>query len=153
VYNTDPINNPISQLHTEILMSPTFHTRIFLFVALAICYVMWDVQALPSPFSITGKRQYISSSCSDLHHCRTIWNIIWGSVVTLFSCTWVAVHPNIPQLSSKRKFWLHRLSLMMITLTVPELVVTWALRQWFAVFSQARALCRAAKRAFCFLLV
>jgi len=52
-------------------MSPTFHTRIFLFVALAICYVMWDVQALPSPFSITGKRQYISSSCSDLHHCRT----------------------------------------------------------------------------------
>src|ERR1700733_4955511 len=130
-------------------MSPTFQTRIFLFVALAICYVTWDVRAFPIP---TTKRQHISSSCNDLHHCRTIWNIIWSSLATIFSCTWVAVHPNIPDpsLKVKAKFWLHRLMLMMITLIVPELVVIWAMRQWLTVHRQASA-SQAAKGAFLFL--
>ncbi len=121
-------------------MSPTF--QIFLFVALAICYVAWDVQALSIP------RQHIPASCNDLHHCRTIWNIIWNSIATIFSCTWVAVHPNIPDPNLKAKFWRHRLKLMAITLTVPELVVIWAMRQWLTVHQASAS--QAERGAFCF---
>ena len=34
-------------------------------------------------------------ACTDLMHCQMIWNIIWSCLIMVFSCTWVAVHPNI----------------------------------------------------------
>lgn len=37
------------------------------------------------------------SECDTLGRCRTIWNIIWSCLVTIFACVWVAIHPNIPQ--------------------------------------------------------
>ena len=83
--------------------------------------------------------------CNDLAHCRTIWNIVWSCLVTIFSCTWVAVHPNIP-CPKKRKAngWIqrciwnpllsfaeHRLPLFVCALLVPEYVLAWAIRQFF----------------------
>lgn len=35
--------------------------------------------------------------CDTIGHCRTVWNIIWSCLITIFACTWVVVHPNIPQ--------------------------------------------------------
>lgn len=35
-------------------------------------------------------------NCGDIHQCRTIWNIIWSCLATLFACTWLALHLNIP---------------------------------------------------------
>ncbi len=122
-------------------MPPTFQIRVLL---AGILFVPWDVRAFPIS---AVNPQYISSSCNDLHHCRAIWNIIWNSLATIFACTWVAVHPNIPDPDPKRakaKFWQHRLMIMVITLIVPELVITWAMRQWLFVFRKAT------KGAFCF---
>ncbi|SRR5260221_8975847 len=83
------------------------------------------VQALPIP-TIDPEL-----ACNDLHHCRTMWNIIWSCVVTIFSCTWVAIHPNIPYLDEKwYKAVLRRLGIMLTALIIPELIVLWSIQQW-----------------------
>ena len=89
-------------------------------------------------------RSLTGNHCNDLTHCRTIWNIIWSCLVTIFSCTWVAVHPNVP-CPKKRKAnsWIerciwnpllsfaeHRLPLFICALLVPEYMLAWAIRQF-----------------------
>ena len=75
---------------------------------------------------------YTSSSCDDLHHCRTLSNIVWSCVVTLFSCIWIALHPNIPGPDhGSFRIALRRVKLTVIGLIAPELVVALAMRQWF----------------------
>lgn len=37
------------------------------------------------------------SQCDTLSQCRTIWNIVWSCLITIFACIWVAIHPNVPQ--------------------------------------------------------
>lgn len=44
-----------------------------------------------------------SDQCETIGHCRTVWNIIWSCLVTIFACIWVAIHPNVPQPKSPRK--------------------------------------------------
>ena len=64
---------------------------------------------------------------------RTRFDIIWSCVSTLFICTWVAIHPNIPPRGEGRlrSLW-RRIGLMLWTLLVPELILIWAYRQWAA---------------------
>jgi hypothetical protein len=38
-----------------------------------------------------------SPSCKDIDNCRTLLGIIWSCITTVFLCTWVAIHPNIPE--------------------------------------------------------
>jgi hypothetical protein len=89
--------------------------------------------------------QSTSALCSDIGHCRTIWNIVWSCLVTIFGCIWIAMHPNIP---NAKESWLttvsRRLQLMVMALIAPELVILWAMRQWFA----ARALAKKHKSMF-----
>lgn len=40
---------------------------------------------------------HCNSSDATLGHCRTIWNIVWSCLITIFACIWVAIHPNVPQ--------------------------------------------------------
>jgi hypothetical protein len=37
------------------------------------------------------------SSCKDIDGCRTLLGIVWSCITTIFLCTWVAIHPNIPE--------------------------------------------------------
>lgn len=97
-----------------------------------------------SPISSIDNRSLELNSCSDLTHCRTIWNIIWSCLITIFSCTWVAVHPNIPCPKERetknrlqrwisnpfRSFTSHRLPLFVCALLVPEYILAWAIRQY-----------------------
>ncbi|KAJ3768041.1 hypothetical protein FB446DRAFT_848694 [Lentinula raphanica] len=75
----------------------------------------------------------IGDSCDDIHHCRTIFQILWSCIGVIVACTWVAVHPNLPgpNESSSKILW-RRLRLMLITLVAPEILVVWASRQWYA---------------------
>ncbi|KAI9450282.1 hypothetical protein F5148DRAFT_960239, partial [Russula earlei] len=72
-------------------------------------------------------------SCDDPQGCRSLWHIIWSCAVTLFLCTWVSVHPNIP---SPDETWLQvtmrRLGLMLAALLIPEAMIALALRQRLA---------------------
>lgn len=81
----------------------------------------------------------VQSTCDDLHHCRTIWNIIWSCVVTIPACTWVTVHPNVlAQDENKFTIVLRRVKIVLFALVMPELIIMWAVRQWLI----ARALGR-----------
>jgi len=77
--------------------------------------------------------QLQSPSCNDLNNCRSLWGIIRSCALTIFLCTWVSVHPNIP---SPDEGWprvtIRRMGLMLATLIVPEAIVAWALRQRLA---------------------
>ena len=100
-----------------------------------------------------------SDHCNDIHNCRTTEEIIYSCIAVVFTCTWVAIHPNIP-----RKFdddgdeivinyeypavhnavvTLQNILFMLLALIVPELIILWAMRQWFA----ARAIARKYKGA------
>ena len=62
---------------------------------------------------------------------RTIWNILWSCLATIFACSWVSVHPNIPApRESSWRIFLRRLELMFWAVFGPEMIITWALRQW-----------------------
>ncbi|KAG2048168.1 hypothetical protein BDR06DRAFT_943337 [Suillus hirtellus] len=64
---------------------------------------------------------------------RTIWTIVSSSVLTLFACIYSAIHPNIPSpQDSSNDILLRRLGMMIMALIAPELIVTWAMRQWFS---------------------
>ncbi|KAG1746046.1 uncharacterized protein EDB91DRAFT_1049799, partial [Suillus paluster] len=64
---------------------------------------------------------------------RTLWNIISSSVLTLFACIYTAIYPNIPSPkdSPLRILW-RRLGIVIAALIAPELIVTWAMCQWFS---------------------
>ena len=60
---------------------------------------------------------------------RTLFDIVWGCVLTTVICAWVAVHPNIPPREGPLKRTLRRLELMFWTIVAPEILPCWALRQ------------------------
>ena len=63
---------------------------------LFLYYLLQGPSTDAGPIPTIEHRSLKGNHCNDLTHCRTIWNIIWSCLVTIFSCTWVAVHPNVP---------------------------------------------------------
>ncbi|KDR77170.1 hypothetical protein GALMADRAFT_155817 [Galerina marginata CBS 339.88] len=62
---------------------------------------------------------------------RSVWDILWSCLATIFACTWLSVHPNIPPPGETWwKIGLRRLELMFWALIAPELIILWAMRQW-----------------------
>src|SRR5262245_61666471 len=71
-----------------------------------------------------------ATACENLGECRTLWDIIRSCLFTVFLCTWVSLHPNIP--GPDEKWWrvfLRRVGAMALAFVAPELVVAWAMRQ------------------------
>ncbi|KDR70350.1 hypothetical protein GALMADRAFT_1350210 [Galerina marginata CBS 339.88] len=64
---------------------------------------------------------------------RSNWDIVWSCLATIFVCTWVSVHPNIPALGEPwwRKSF-RRMGLMFWSIIAPELILYWAAKQWAA---------------------
>ena len=62
---------------------------------------------------------------------RMIWDVLWSCLATIFACSWVSVHPNIPGPNeSSWRILLRHLELMFWAVVGPEMIITWALRQW-----------------------
>ena len=74
--------------------------------------------------------------CHDSHHCRTVPSIIFSCASTVFLCTWVALHPNVPAYPYDIAWWkmsrytLERILLMLGALLAPEAIVIWAIIDW-----------------------
>ena len=113
---------------------------------LFLYYLLQGPSIDAGPILTIEHRSLKGNHCNDLTHCRTIWNIVWSCLVTIFSCTWVAVHPNVP-CPKKREVngWIeryirnpllsfveHRLPLFICALLVPEYVLAWAIRQFLS---------------------
>ena len=62
---------------------------------------------------------------------RTLFGIIWSCLSTIIICAWTSVHPNVPPPNAWKARW-NRLRLMFWMIIAPELVLAWAVRQFFA---------------------
>ncbi|SJL18940.1 uncharacterized protein ARMOST_22543 [Armillaria ostoyae] len=65
---------------------------------------------------------------------RTLLSIIWSCLTTIFACTWLAVHPNMPGRNITTKGAISRATerakIMVIMILVPEIIVAWAAEQF-----------------------
>ena len=123
------------------LANPLSFIMLFL---LFVYYLLQGASIDAAPMPSLDPSSLDANHCSDLTHCRTIWNIVWSCIITIFSCTWVAIHPNIPcpkvrEANSRIQRWVwnpllsfaeHRLPLFVCALLVPEYVLAWAIRQY-----------------------
>ncbi|KAJ6449564.1 hypothetical protein C8R45DRAFT_1044719 [Mycena sanguinolenta] len=73
-----------------------------------------------------------TDSCNDINSCRTLFSVVWGCLATIFACTWVSVHPNVPPPDQNwlQLFWL-RLRMMLVGVIAPEVMVGFAARQFY----------------------
>ncbi|KIM34938.1 hypothetical protein M413DRAFT_79894, partial [Hebeloma cylindrosporum] len=61
---------------------------------------------------------------------RTTFSIFWSCLSTIFTCTWIAIHTNIPgPKDTKLVVFRRRLVLMAYALIMPEMLLVWAGRQ------------------------
>jgi hypothetical protein len=83
------------------------------------------------------------TSCDDIDGCRKLIDIVWSCLTTIFACTWVSLHPNIPPVSYTQDmgFWenwfhilegflRHQLLPFVVALLAPEWILAWAIQQW-----------------------
>ncbi|KAF9035577.1 hypothetical protein BJ165DRAFT_1318381, partial [Panaeolus papilionaceus] len=62
---------------------------------------------------------------------RSLWSIIWACILTLFTCTWVAVHPDVPSPEySGSTVVARKIGMMLCMLLIPELVIATAFEQY-----------------------
>ena len=62
-----------------------------------------------------------------------MYNILWSCLSTIFACSWIAVHPNIPAPGDSRWAVLgRRVAIMGYILLTPEFVIFWGGRQHYA---------------------
>ena len=125
----------------RLISQSLYTTMLFL---LFLYYLLQGLSIDAGPIPAIENRSLAGNRCNDLVCCRTIWNIVWSCLVTIFSCTWVAVHPNVPCLKEheangwiQRCIWHpllsfaeHRLLLFVCVLLVPKYMLAWAIRQF-----------------------
>ncbi|KAG1721793.1 hypothetical protein EDB19DRAFT_1646207 [Suillus lakei] len=88
--------------------------------------------SLPS-FNSTSIPTFDVSNTPSYSYTRSLWNIIWSCCLTIFACTWTAIHPNIPGMNEGKVAKLTRRMLLMVpAIIAPELMITWATRQFFS---------------------
>ncbi|KAG1781120.1 hypothetical protein EV702DRAFT_644763 [Suillus placidus] len=105
--------------------------------AVLLC-VPFVFASLPS-FNDTSTHTLDASNCPSCN-TRTLWNILLSCGLTLFACTWTAIHPNIPGMDEgKLAITSRRLCIMVIALIAPELMITWATRQFLSAREAANA--------------
>ncbi|KAG1848971.1 hypothetical protein DFJ58DRAFT_889592 [Suillus subalutaceus] len=68
---------------------------------------------------------------SSFCNTRTLWDILLSCWLTLFACTWTAIHPDVPRMDEgKVAITFRRLLLMVMALLGPEFVISWAAWQF-----------------------
>ena len=46
--------------------------------------------------SSSAESSSTASTCNDIRKCRALWGIVCGYIITIFACTHLSFHPNIP---------------------------------------------------------
>ncbi|KAK0429577.1 hypothetical protein EV421DRAFT_1723077 [Armillaria borealis] len=72
------------------------------------------------------------TTCSE--DLRTVSSIIWSCLATIFACTWLAVHPNVPgrniTTNGAITCAIERAKIIAITILAPEVILAWAAEQF-----------------------
>lgn len=83
----------------------------------------------PSPLPVSAVNTF---TCPDGVTCRTIWDIVWSCTTTIFLCTWVSFHPNVPHPAfTEWRVATVRILAVIISFLVPEMVVGTAAAEWW----------------------
>lgn len=121
------IKNSIKAFHC-----PNFPIMIF-FLTLYSLFLHASDLVLAGPLDLPPTSENLFEIDSNKLTRRSEWNIISSCFATIFACSWVAIHPNIPAPSdSSMRIFFRRLMIMGYMLIVPEMVIVWAGRQWYA---------------------
>ncbi|KAG1880137.1 hypothetical protein F4604DRAFT_520054 [Suillus subluteus] len=109
---------------------------------ISVCAILFCV-----PF-VCASLQSLNDTCiytlddsdpASSNNTRTLWSIILSCGWTLFACTWTAVHPNVPGMNEgKVAITSRRLFIMVMASIAPELMITWATRQFFSAREAAK---------------
>jgi len=97
----------------------------------------WNTLALPTdtqPPEILpkGHLQSIFIRQENRFNTRSVYNILWSCLSTIFLFTWITVHPNIPALGDSQWAVLRRqMAIMGYILLAPGFVIGWAARQHY----------------------
>src|SRR6266540_6687860 len=97
----------------------------------AIFSVLSACNGGPAMFDLMGRDETLCPDSCKGQLKRTLFGIVWSCVSTTILCAWTAVHPNVPPRSKWKARW-NRLKLMFWMIVAPELVLAWAVRQFFA---------------------
>jgi len=121
------------------LASPLYLIAMFrysqLFFFALFCYVcampIQQNELLGGNITSTDQSTAYIAASPDNNNKRSMQDIVWSCIATIFACTWVSIHPNIPGPNETylTKFF-RRIGITVLALVVPELIVIWALRQW-----------------------
>lgn len=61
-------------------------------------------------------------------------DIVWGCVTTIFICTWVSYHPDVPDIRySERRIFAIRILSVLSSVIAPEMLLVKAFKDWFIV--------------------
>ncbi|KIK64257.1 hypothetical protein GYMLUDRAFT_437380 [Collybiopsis luxurians FD-317 M1] len=94
---------------------------------------------LPTALSTAASDSIPQAGSSDA--TRSTSEIVWSCITTIFACTWVAVHPNVPFIhASNRELLWRRAKILAVALIAPEFVIIWAANQLRSAFHAVRTL-------------
>jgi hypothetical protein len=129
-----PNNSPCVHPHTSYLCA-----AMILILAILAATRASPTGLQPPPLVSLDQFHISWSSCDDPNRCRSLGNIIRSCIITIFLCSWVSMHPNIPSPDEgwPKVAWRHT-GLMFLALLVPEAVIAWALRQQLAAAELAK---------------
>lgn len=72
---------------------------------------------------------------------RTIQEIVWSCLATVFICAWVALHPDVPDpRTSARSRSSQQFFAIIVALLAPEVVAFYAIRDFFKAAEHCRIL-------------
>jgi hypothetical protein len=105
-----------------------------------LCLSLGYSFALPTPSNTPTDTLFtIFTRDADRFDDRSTLGLFWSCLSTIFICTWVAIHPNIPgPKDSKLVVLRRRMALMGYALLTPEIMIFWATRQFRAAAYLAR---------------
>ena len=93
--------------------------------------VLSAYNSAPAMFDLAARDEPLCPESCKCPLKRTLFGITWSCLSTIILCAWTAVHPNVPPRSTRKALW-NRLKLMYWMVIAPELVLAWAVRQFFA---------------------
>ena len=115
----------------------SYFSTMLLLLTLVYVFNNFQTHAVPLTSLLAESRDKATASVLSTPACicpteqRSLWDILWSCLATIFACSWVSIHPNIPAPNeSSRRIFLRRLELMFWAVVSPETIITWALRQW-----------------------
>ena len=141
----DEICKPVShasRLESELysswlLLVAAFIQAMIFLILLYLCFLSGPSNslALPTdlrPSDIFPRKLSIFIRDDDRFDTRSIYNILWSCLSTIFACTWITIHPNIPAPGDSQWAVLRRrLVIMGYLLLTPEFIIFWAARQHY----------------------